>query len=105
MSSGHSPRPALLGPDRYPRPIIRGARGRIRSIGVPIRPLAARCVVGLATILLGAVRRSYAAGHLGLGAVEFSVRLSGRLRAVAARLIATKPRDPSSRRAAGIGIS
>jgi hypothetical protein len=52
-----------------------------------------RGLVGLATRLLRTVERAYRAGYLDLAQVEYSVRLSARLRGCACRLVGIEARN------------
>jgi hypothetical protein len=72
-----------------------------RSRAAGVRLLTARGLVGLATRFLRMVERAYRAGYLDLAHVEYSVRVSAKLRGRAYRLVGTKARNAPSASAAG----
>jgi hypothetical protein len=72
-----------------------GGSRRPRGAGLYVRLLAAHGLVDLATSLLKAVGWAHRAGHVGLAYVEYSVRISARLRGWACRLIGPRARGAS----------
>jgi hypothetical protein len=87
---------------REARPVdlAEGARGS-RGVDRYVRRLTARGLVGLATGLLRMLERAYRAGYLDLAQVEYSVRVSAKLRGGVCRLVGTKARDAPSASAVG----
>jgi hypothetical protein len=59
--------------------------------GLYVRLLAAHGLVDLATSLLRMVGWAHRAGYLGVAQVEYSVRVSAKLRRRASRLIGPRP--------------
>src|ERR1700730_9904972 len=69
--------------------------------GSYVRLLSARGLAGLATRFVRMVEAAYRAGYLDLAHVEFSVRVSAKVRRSACRLVGTKARNAPSASAAG----
>ena len=77
-----------------PANLADGSR-RSRAAGSYVRPPAARLLMRLATSLLRMVERAYRSGYLDLAQVEYSVRISAKLRGCACRMIGEARNAPS----------
>lgn len=75
------------------------ACGRFPALDVYVRLPAARRLVNSATSLLQLVERGYRAGLLDLSQVEYSVRISVKLRGCACRLVGKKAVSAADRAA------